>query len=208
MLLDQLDRRERALAARSARRCSTASAASDSIAASASSVNQPCSMPCRWSRRIGSFSCQSASASASRYLAGVALVVAAQPVGQALEQERAAARARRGEVAAEGVPHGDDVVAVDGVALDVVGRDDVADPLDVRVRRARRELREAVVLAHQDQRQLPERREVDRLVEVPGLHGAVAEEHDRDRVVAAQPRRERAARARSGCCRPRRRSRP
>ena len=120
--------------------------------------------------------------------ARIALVVPAQTVRQALEEERAAAGARRLEVASERVPHGDDVVPVDGVALDLVGRDHVAHALDVRVRRARRELREAVVLADEDERQLPERREVDGLVEVAGLHRAVAEEDDRDRVLALLPR--------------------
>ena len=65
----------------------------------------PAASPWRWSRRIGSFACHSASAIASRYLAGIALVVAAQPVRQALEEERAAACARRGEVAPERIPH-------------------------------------------------------------------------------------------------------
>ena len=125
-------------------------------------------------------------------LAGVALVVAAQAVREALQQERPASGARRVEVGREGVAHGRDVVAVDGLALQLVGSDDVAHALDVGVRRARRELREAVVLAHQDERQLPQRGEVDGLVEVPGLHGAVAEEHDRHGVLAAQPHRQRA----------------
>ena len=49
---------------------STAAAASDSMAAGASSANQPCATPCRCSRRIGSRCCQSSAAIASRYLPG------------------------------------------------------------------------------------------------------------------------------------------
>ena len=116
--------------------------------------------------------------------------MAAQALDEALQQERPAARARRGEVGPERLAHREDVVAVDGRALDPVGRHDVAHALDHGVRRARRELREAVVLAHEDERQLPERREVDGLVEVPGLHGTVAEEDDGHGVLAAQPCRQ------------------
>ncbi len=121
----------------------------------------------------------------------VALVVPAEPVRQALEEKWAATCARRGDVAPEGLPHGKHVVAVDGGSLDVVGRDHVAHPLDIGVRRARRELCETVVLAHHDQRQLPKRREVDGLVEVPCLDSPVAEEHDRHCVVSSKPRCER-----------------
>src|SRR5581483_6096516 len=80
----------------------------------------------------------------------VALVVAAQAMGEALEEEGPAARARRAEEPAEGVAHGAQVVAVDRRSLDPPRRDHVAHPLDRRVRRARRELGEAVVLADED----------------------------------------------------------
>ena len=85
----------------------------------------------------------------------VALVVAAQPVRQALEQHRALAGARAGEEAAERLAHRQDVVAVHRLAVEPVRRDDVAHALDFRVRRARRELGEAVVLADENDRQLP-----------------------------------------------------
>ena len=89
----------------------------------------------------------------------VALVVAAQPVGQALEQERALAasrasarkRAKASRTATTSLPS---TVS----RARPYGRDDVADALDDRVRRARRELGEAVVLADEDHRQPPERR--------------------------------------------------
>jgi hypothetical protein len=119
--------------------------------------------------------------------------VTSEPVGQALEQERARAGARRGEESGEGVTDGDRVVAVDGLAREPVRRHQVAHALDVGMRGARRELGEAVVLAHEHDRQLPQRREVHRLGPVPGLHGAVAEEHDGHLVAAAQATRERAA---------------
>ena len=118
--------------------------------------------------------------------------MAAQPVREALEQERPLAAARRGEEPGEGLADGDDVVAVDGLALQAVRRDDVADALDDRVRRARRELGEAVVLADEDRRQPPERRQVDGLDEDAALDRAVAEEDDRD------PRRRPSSRAREG----------
>ena len=53
------------------------------------------------------------------------------------------------------------VVSVHGLAGHHVGGDDVGDPLDLGVGRARGELGEAVVLAHQDARQLPQRGKVD-----------------------------------------------
>jgi hypothetical protein len=120
-------------------------------------------------------------------LAGIALVVAAQAMGQTLEQHRPFARPHRGQKAAERLPDRAGVVSVDGLAVHHVGGDDVADPLDLGVGRAWGELSEAVVLADEDQRQLPERRQVDRLVEITGLHRAVAEEDDGDDVAAADP---------------------
>ena len=61
----------------------------------------------------------------------------------------------------------------------------------------RRELGVAVVLAEEDHRQLPDRGEVDRLVERAVRDRAVAEERDRDAAVAAQLRGGRRARPRS-----------
>src|SRR6185503_9330430 len=124
--------------------------------------------------------------------AGVALVVPAHPVRQALEQERPSACPRGGEEPRERLPHLGHVVAVDRRPLDPVRRDDVRHPFDDRVSRPWRELGVAVVLADEDERQRPERREVDRLHEVPRLDRAVAEEHHRDRIRAAEPRGERA----------------
>ena len=209
MLVDQVDRRERALAREAHGRPRPPRRPRPRSAAQRSSVNQPCCDAVALEAQDRILLLPVGGGERLAVLARVALVVAAQPVGQALEQERPAAVARRGEVARRRHPTPRATSLPSTVSRStLVGRDDVAHALDVRVRRARRELREAVVLADEDQRQLPERREVDGLVEVAGLHRAVAEEHDRDRVVAAQPRRQRAARARSGCCRRPRRSRP
>jgi hypothetical protein len=118
--------------------------------------------------------------------------VAAEPVRQAFEQKRALAPTPRVEEAGEGAPHRVDVVPVDGRALEAVRRDNVGDALDRRVRGARRELGEAVVLAHEDHRERPQRGEVDRLDEDASLRRAVAEEDNRDRLLSAEPARERA----------------
>src|SRR6476646_9437378 len=122
----------------------------------------------------------------------VALVVAAEPVGEAFEEERTFVRARLGEEASECLVHPEHVVAVHGLALDPPGRDHLAHPLDVCVRRARGELGEAVVLADEDRGQPPEGCQVDRLDEDAALDGPVAEEHDRDRLAAGEARGERA----------------
>src|SRR5436309_5028186 len=126
-------------------------------------------------------------------LLGVALVVAAPAMREALEQHRAAALTRRRQEAGERVLQPRNVAAIDGLAQKPVRRDCVAHPLHRRVRRAWRELRKAVVLAHQDHGESPERGEVDRLDEMPCLHRAVSEEHDGHLVGAGQPGRERVA---------------
>ena len=120
-----------------------------------SASSQPSATPRRCRRRIGSSSCHSSAASACAVALRIALVVPAEPVRQALEEHRPSPARAVGEEPGERLAHRDDVVAVDGLPLHVVRRDDVADALDVRVRRARRELREAVVLADEDHRQPP-----------------------------------------------------
>ena len=61
------------------------------------------------------------------------------------------------------------------------------------VLRVRRRLGPAVVLEHEDRRHLPELREVERLVERARVRGAVAEERDRDALLALELERERGA---------------
>src|SRR5262245_18791548 len=56
----------------------------------------------------------------------------------------------------------------------------LSQPLDLRMRRERRELGVAVILTNEDDRQLPEAGNVERLVKRSGLAGAVAEEDYRD----------------------------
>src|SRR5439155_26867029 len=82
----------------------------------------------------------------------IPLVMAAEAVGQALEEERPVARARPGEIPAECPPHRHRVAAVDTLPRDGGGSDDIAHALDGRVCRPRRELREAVVLAGENER--------------------------------------------------------
>ena len=99
---------------------------------------------------------------------------------------RALARTRRTRL------DGDDVVAVDGLAIDLVGRHDVRDALDVRVRRARSELGEAVVLADEDHGQPQSVARFTGLHEDAALDGPVAEEDDGRLIAAGEPARERA----------------
>ncbi len=124
---------------------------------------------------------------------GVALVVAAAAMGQAFEQKWPAAPPRGLEEPGEGLPDLGRVAPVDRLTPEAVRRHHVADPLDHGVRRAGGELGDAVVLADEDQRRLPERGQVCRLVEVPGLHSPVAEEHHRDLIGLAQLGRQRGA---------------
>src|SRR5439155_1594535 len=67
------------------------------------------------------------------------------------------------------------------------------DVLDRHVLPARRRFRPVVVLAHEHGRNLPELREVERLVERPDVRGAVAEEGDADARLPAKLEGERRA---------------
>ena len=95
-----------------------------------------------------------------------------------------------------------DVVAVDRDVVDAVAG---GPPLERRrvLGRRRRELGVAVVLAEEDDRQLPHGGEVHRLVERALGHRAVAEERHRDAAVGPQLRGRRRARPRSAGRRPR-----
>ena len=88
-----------------------------------------------------------------------------------------------------------DVLAVGLDELHPVGERALAELLDGQrqlLARGRR-LRPAVVLEDEDRRQLPQLREVHRLVERAGVRRAVAEERDRDALLAAQLEGERRA---------------
>jgi hypothetical protein len=110
--------------------------------------------------------------------------VAAEAVGEGLEQGRAALLARDPNVLGHRLPHGEDVHAVDpdarhaeslGLAREVGDRGVALDRCPHSVE---------VVLDQEDDRELPERGQIHRLAEVPRVGGAVAEHADRDRVLA------------------------
>ena len=111
-------------------------------------------------------------------------------VGERLDDRRAAAGASPVRRRGDGVPHGDDVVAVDQLGRDAVrGR-----AVGGRVghgghRRDRRVLHVEVVLADEQHRESPHRGEVERLVERADVGRPVAEEGDGDLLGAAQRRR-------------------
>ena len=94
---------------------------------------------------------------------------------------------------ARGLVDGLDVLPVDLHRLHPERLRAVGEVADRRVLRLRRRLGPLVVLEHEDGRHLPERGEVQRLVERADVRGAVAEEGDRDARLAAQLERERRA---------------
>jgi hypothetical protein len=119
--------------------------------------------------------------------------VPAHPVGLELEQRRPVAAA----AAVDGAPHRaydrQKVVAVDDVARHAVAEAAVGQvQAGVLLVRGRREA-PLVVLDHEDDRQLPDGRQVERLVEVALARRAVARERRGHALLAAQLRRERQA---------------
>ena len=126
--------------------------------------------------------------------AGVGARVAAVAIGQALDQRRAVAGARLGEGRLRGAVDLVGVVAVDHDLLEPVGGGAVAGRmLDRRDVADRRVFHVEIVLAHEHDRQLPDRGEIQRLVERADIGGAVAEEADRDVLVALVLRAQRGA---------------
>ncbi len=104
--------------------------------------------------------------------------MAAQTVGQALEEGRPLADAGAGYRLGRRGAHGQHVVAVERGARNAVAIGVDGQSLDHGMCRERRELGVAVVLADEDDRQAPERGDVQRLVEVAGVGRAVTEEDD------------------------------
>src|SRR5581483_9651068 len=109
---------------------------------------------------------------------GIAARVADEAVGQGLEEERPAARACLLECGAGCVPDSPQVVAVDDLRRDLhrLGTGERRPAGDVRGARV---LAVDVVLADIERRQREDLREVQALVEVGLVDGAVAEERDR-----------------------------
>ena len=119
--------------------------------------------------------------------------MAAHPVGLELEQRRPVALPRALGRPPHGAHHPQQVVAVDHQARHAVAQPAVGEVAAGVLLVGRRRQAPLVVLDHEDHRQLPDRREVQRLVEVALARGAVAGEGRRDAPLAAQLRREREA---------------
>src|SRR5699024_7457008 len=116
---------------------------------------------------------------------GVALEVAALAVGLALEQRRALAGPRPCHGLGGRLVDGQGVVAVNRDAGDVVGRAAVCDVLYGLVPVLAHRNAVVVVLAYEDDGQLPDGGHVERLVEGALVRGAVTEEADADLIRAA-----------------------
>ena len=119
-------------------------------------------------------------------LARVGHRVAAVAVGLGLDQRRPLLLARAVDGLAQRVAHGQQVHAVDVAAGDAVGGAALVEVLD-RGRAVEGGAHAvAVVLDDVDDRQVPQRAHVQRLVEGALVDGAVAEEAEHDLVGAAQ----------------------
>ena len=123
-------------------------------------------------------------------LARVAHRVAAEAVGAHLDQRRLAVRARALDGLGEAIAHLEDVLDEEAVARHAVAERLLRHVLDAHRPRERRAHRVLVVLADEDDGQLPERGQAHALVEVADADGALAEEDDGDPVLAAVLRRE------------------
>ena len=117
--------------------------------------------------------------------------MAAHPVRLELEQRRPVALPRALGRPAHGPHHPEQVVAVDHQARHAVAQPAVGQVVAGVLLVGRGRQAPLVVLDHEDHRQLPDRRQVERLVEVALARGAVAGEGRRDAPLAAQLRRER-----------------
>src|SRR5262249_57323914 len=110
--------------------------------------------------------------------------VAADPVRARLDDRRHSLPPRPLDRAPQAIPHGENVHAIDRLAGDPVGLGKAPD-LGLAERAVdRRPHGVAVVLTDEDHRQLPERRQIEGLVELSLRHGAVAEEAQHDLVAA------------------------
>ena len=119
--------------------------------------------------------------------------VALHPQREALEQRRAAAGARLVDGALRLAVDGEDVGAVDDDSLEAVRLGAVGDVLGGELEVGRGRVRELVVVADEDDRQLARAGEGHRLVGVAARRGSLAEPADGDARLVADPKGERAA---------------
>ena len=110
--------------------------------------------------------------------------MAARAIGLGLDQRRTLARPRPLGRLERGFGDGGEIVAVDDDARHRIGARAVGDIGDGGRAGHRHRHRILIVLADEDDRQLPDRGEVERLVKGALVVGAVAEERERDRAGA------------------------
>src|SRR5262245_62910079 len=107
----------------------------------------------------------------------------------ALDQRRTIPRSSPPHRAVRGLVDGKDVVAVDHDTGNTVTGSPCRD-IAQRMRHGSRGLRRVhIVLADIDHRQIPGRRDVEALVERPGIRSAVAEKRYRDATLSLQDRK-------------------
>ena len=120
--------------------------------------------------------------------------MAAHPERLHLQQRRPLPRAPALSRPPHRVDHGEHVVAVHDLAVHPVACRRVGDVLDRHRLPGRRREAVAVVLDHEQNGQLPDGREVERLVEIPLARGPLADERARDEVLSLELRGEAEAR--------------
>ncbi len=114
--------------------------------------------------------------------------------GHALEQIGAVALAQGADRLSCGRKNGRQIIAVDGLRGDAVGRGETAHVLDVGVLLTTRELGVAVVLADEQHRQSPQGGKIQRLVERARARRPIAKKDDADVLSALRLRGPRGAR--------------
>src|SRR5246127_938598 len=102
--------------------------------------------------------------------------MAAQAMGKALDEAGSFSLARFFNGFVRGLAHRQEIIAIyggsgNGICLGVLG-----EPFNFRMSRQRRKFGIAVVLADEDDRQVPQTRDVQRFVKSTRLAGTIAEE--------------------------------
>src|SRR5262249_2104043 len=157
---------------------------------SPASSRWPWSRSCRSSRVIGSRPFQASISAGSRGSGCPRRSVMGPPaIGLALDQRRTLPRSSPLHRAVCGLVAGKDVVAVDHDTGNTVTGSPCRD-IAQRMRHGSRGLRRVhIVLADIDHRQFPGRRDVEALVERPGIRSTVAEKRYRDAALSLHLRR-------------------